>query len=93
MNSTNADTFQWQESTDGGVTFNNISNGPDYSGAQTATLNVIAVDLTQNNFQYRVLVSSTLTTCAAQISNAALLTIKVKSVITNRRITVRVKKN
>lgn len=93
VNSTNADMFQWQESTDGGVTFNNISNGPDYSGAQTATLNVIAVDLTQNNFQYRVLVSSTLTTCADQISNAALLTIKVKSVITNRRITVRVKKN
>ncbi|WKX77118.1 hypothetical protein [Zobellia laminariae] len=93
VNTTNADSFQWQVSTDGGVTFNDISDGPDYSGTQTTTLNVIAVDLTQNNFQYRVLVSSTLTTCADQISNAALLSIKVKSVITNRRITVRVKKN
>ena len=93
VNTTNADTFQWQVSIDGGVTFNDISNGPDYTGTQTETLNVIGVDLTQNNYQYRILASNAATSCDAQISNAALLTVQVKSVITNKRITYRVKLN
>jgi len=93
LNVGNADTFQWQVSSDGGGTFNSISDGVDYSGTQTATLTVNAVDLTKNNYQYRVLVSNSLTLCTPKISNSALLSVRVKSVITNRRITHRVKKN
>ncbi len=47
-----ANTYQWQVSTDGGATFNDIP------GATSATLNIPAVTIAMNNNQYHVVVSS-----------------------------------
>ena len=87
------DTYQWQLSTDGGTSFNNIADGSDYSGTQTATLTVNTPDINKNGYRFRVLVSRSGATCATVISNEAQLTLRVSSVITNRRITFRVNKN
>jgi gliding motility-associated-like protein len=48
-------TFQWQENSGGG--FFDISDGPLYSGTNTAQLTVNNVTLPQSSFQYRVIVS------------------------------------
>jgi len=85
------DSYQWQVSTDGGTVFNNISNGAEYSGTQSTTLTVKSVGLDKNGYRYRVLASKSGSNCPATFSSSALLTIKVKTVITNRKITNRVK--
>lgn len=46
-------TLQWQLSTDGGSTWNNVSNSAPYSGATTATLNITAATTSMNGAQYR----------------------------------------
>ena len=89
----NADTFQWQVSTNGGVSFSNISDGAEYSGTQTASLTLNTVEQNKNGYRYRVLVSNSTTVCTPVASNQALLTVQVRTVITNSRITYRVKKN
>ncbi len=71
-------TYQWQLSTDGGVTFNNITNGGVYSGALAATLNITGVTATLNNYRYRCNAS---TNCGTSISTAATLTITAPPVI------------
>ena len=88
-----ADTFQWQVSTNGGSSFSNISNGTQYSGAQSLNLTVSAVEIDKNGYLYRVLVSKSGSSCSQIPTSSALLTIKVKTVVTNKRITYRVKKN
>ncbi|MEJ1239936.1 PKD-like domain-containing protein [Chryseolinea sp. T2] len=66
-------TYQWQLSTDGGTTFNNISNGGVYSGVLTSTLNLAGAPYTYNTYQYRAVVNGT---CVAPVnSNAATLTV------------------
>ncbi|MEH6681983.1 MAG: PA14 domain-containing protein [Sediminicola sp.] len=87
----NVDTYQWQVSTNGGASFSNISNGPFYSGTQTQTLTVTAPGTDKDQFRFRVLVSNSIGACTAVPSNDALLSVSLKSVITNRRITYRVK--
>ncbi|MBC8770607.1 immunoglobulin domain-containing protein [Arenibacter sp. BSSL-BM3] len=91
--STNADIYQWQVSTDGGVIFNNIADGVAYAGTQTTTLTVKDVETIDNGHLFRILASKSGSSCSAVASTSALLTIQVKTVITNRRITYRVKKN
>lgn len=46
-------TYQWQVSTDNGVTFNNLSNGPN-----SPTLTLTNISALQNNFYYRSIASS-----------------------------------
>lgn len=92
-NTQNADTYQWQVSTNNGGSFTNISNGPEYSGTQTNTLTVIKPGIAKNNYQYRLLASNSNTPlCTPTISDIGLLNVRVATVITNRRITHRVKK-
>jgi hypothetical protein len=74
--------YQWQESTDGGTTFNNISNGGIYGGATSATLALTAATDGMNNNQYRVLVSTG--ACSAVTSNAATLTVEGTITISNQ---------
>lgn len=51
--------YQWQRSTDAGVTFANISNGGVFSTATTATLNLTAAaKATYNGNQFRCVVSA-----------------------------------
>ncbi|MBU2906560.1 hypothetical protein KO529_17310 [Arenibacter algicola] len=90
VTATNADTYQWQVSTDGGTVFNNISNGAEYAGTQSTALTVKTAGADKNGYRYRVLASKSGSSCPATASSSALLTVKVSTVITNRRITHRV---
>jgi hypothetical protein len=65
--------YQWQASADGGITWNNVSNGSVYSGANMATLNVS--DVTGLNARlYRCSVSTP--TCSALLTTVATLTVE-----------------
>ncbi|WP_291869749.1 GEVED domain-containing protein [Maribacter sp.] len=86
------DTYQWQVSTNGGASYSNLSNGGSYSGVTTANLTIGNVEINKTDTLYRVQASNSLVSCPL-VSIAALLTVKVRSVITNRRITHRVDKN
>jgi hypothetical protein len=69
--------YQWQLSTDGGVTYNNIG------GATNATLNLTGVTASMNGYLYRaVLNNATCTTPST--SNAAILTVQTLPVITSQ---------
>lgn len=89
----NADTYQWQLSTNGGVSYGNISDGPSYSGTTTASLSVLSPDLEENGYLYRVQLSNSGSGCPSIASNSATLTVIISSVVTNRRISYRVNKN
>jgi len=93
MTANNADRYQWQVSTDGGGSFIDITDGLEYSGTQTATLTVIAAEQDKSGHLYRTLVSNATTPCTAVPSSEVLLTVRVRTIITNRRITHRVNKN
>ncbi|MDE3743985.1 immunoglobulin domain-containing protein [Maribacter polysaccharolyticus] len=90
VTATNADTYQWQLSTDGGTVFNDISDGAEYTGTQSTALTVQSAGVDKNGYKYRVLASKSGSSCPATPSSSALLTVKVKTVIMNRRITYRV---
>jgi hypothetical protein len=72
-------TYLWQESTNGGGTWNNIANGGVYSGATTATLTLTGVTAGMNTNQYRCVVTGS---CPAINSNAAILTVNTAPAIT-----------
>ncbi|MGN6292865.1 MAG: reprolysin-like metallopeptidase [Chitinophagaceae bacterium] len=55
--------YQWQVSTNGGISYTSIANGGRYSGATTATLSISNVNSEMNNNVYR-----------AQLSNATCTT-------------------
>ncbi len=50
-------TYQWQVSTDGGVTWNNVGGG-GYSGAASATLTVVAPTSADLGYQYRAVITN-----------------------------------
>ncbi|WP_229793693.1 Ig-like domain-containing protein, partial [Salinimicrobium marinum] len=49
--------YQWQVSTDGGNTFNNLGNGANYSGVASNKLLLLTIPENFNSYQYRCLVS------------------------------------
>jgi len=74
-------TYQWQVSTDGGVTYTNLLNNPPYSGVTTNALTVTNVTTAMNNYRYRVIVSGT---CAPPAtSNAVTLVVATAPTITS----------
>lgn len=90
----NANTYQWQVSTDGGSIFTDLLDGPEYAGSSTSALTVLAPDIEKSGYLYRVIVSNSASvSCPDVISSGALLTISPRRVITNRRITYRVNPN
>jgi len=90
----NTDIYQWQVSTNGGASFNDLTNSVDYSGVQTTTLTIIKPNVDKNGFVFRVSVSNSGSiSCTPIVSNEVILTTLVNTVITNSRITYRVKKN
>ena len=89
---TNADTFQWQISTDGGTSWVDI-DGTSNPSALTDTLLINDVMVSQHGTLFRVLVSNSASSCAAVISDTATLSVGVYTVITNRTKTFRVNKN
>jgi len=49
-----AATFQWQESADGGTTWNNVTNSATYGGATTATLTITNPSQSLNGHLFRL---------------------------------------
>jgi len=76
--------FQWQVSTDGGVTWTNLTTG----GSYTATYTIAATTIGQNNSRYRVIVTNNcgLTTT----SSAAILTVNALPVVTAVALATRI---
>lgn len=93
VGTSNADTYQWQLSTNGGGSFSNVSDGMDYSGTQTASLTLNSVEIDKTGYIYRVQVSNAAGSCSSLISDEAVLTVKVNTIITNKRINYRINKS
>ncbi|SFR31631.1 Repeat domain-containing protein [Robiginitalea myxolifaciens] len=86
-----ANTFQWQVFD--GSSWNDISDGTEYSGTTTNTLQINVPREDKNGLNYRVLVGNLAYICGPVLSNTAQLNLQVTGVITNRRITYRVDPN
>ncbi|NVO19855.1 MAG: T9SS type A sorting domain-containing protein [Bacteroidetes bacterium] len=65
-------TYQWQQSTNGGTSYSNLTNGGVYSGVATNKLNLTSVPVTMNGYKFRCLVTGT---CSSVTSASALLTV------------------
>jgi len=89
--SSNTDSYQWQQFN--GSTWVDLTDSGIHSGTMTATLNITNASRSDNGNQYRVIASNSAFICSNDISNEVILTVNVSTVITNRRITYRVKKN
>ncbi len=73
--------YQWQESTDNGTTFHNITNGGVYSGANTGTLTITNPPVSMNGNIYHLLVSGT-APCPAVATNNVRLTVNALPTVT-----------
>jgi hypothetical protein len=74
-------TYQWQESTNGGTSWNNLANSAVYSGVNTVGLTVIANNTSFNGNRYRCVVGSSVCTNTAT-STSALLTVNMPPSVT-----------
>ncbi|NNG09650.1 MAG: cadherin-like domain-containing protein, partial [Arenibacter sp.] len=88
---TDTDTYQWQWFN--GVSWVDLSDGGLYSGTNTNTLTITNPTNAEDGYQYRVILGNTMYICTTITSNIAVISIRVNTVITNRRITYRVNKN
>ena len=77
-------TYQWQLSTDGGATFNNLSDGGVYAGTNNATLNITGAVSGMNNYQYQVIVGNSVFACGDITSDAVVLSVPNVSYIATR---------
>ncbi len=72
--------YQWQQSTDGGTTWTNISNGgtnPIYSGVITSNLSLANVPVSFNSYKFRCIITAS---CPPSVtSNTAILNIGTSS--------------
>ncbi len=91
VTATGADTYQWQVFN--GSIWVDLSDTGIYSGTTTNTLTLTNVTTAENANQYRVVLNNLSYVCINSISNIAIVTVQVSSVITNRKITHRVNKN
>ena len=81
VSSASAVSYQWQVSTDGGITYTNLSNAGVYSGVTLATLTITGATAVMNNYYYRCIPS---TICGSTNSNAGILTVNNSPVITTQ---------
>ena len=73
--------YQWEVSTNGGTSYTAIANGGVYSGATTNTLTITDITPSLNGHRYRLVVS--VPSCNSSVtSNAGLLTVNAKPVVT-----------
>ncbi|MBO0939507.1 hypothetical protein J2I47_23355 [Fibrella sp. HMF5335] len=80
VSATNATNYQWQSSPTGS-TWTNVSNGPVYSGATSATLTVLNPTGLNGTF-YRVIASETTEPASATSNGAATLTVNPLPTVT-----------
>lgn len=76
-------TYQWQVNPGSG--FTNVVNGPNYSGATTASLSLNAMTTAFNTYQYRCVVNDL---CTNIISSSALLTVNPTPTLTVNSSTI-----
>lgn len=74
--------YQWQLSTNGGTTWNNLSNVGPYSNVTTATLNISSVSASMSGFQYRVFLNKNGNSCGKYSNPATLTTWALPTIIT-----------
>ncbi len=75
-------TFQWQLSTDNGITWTNLTNTIVYSGVTTGTLQFSTITASMNNNMYRVFLNRAGNSCGLY-SNAGMMTVYAKPVVTS----------
>jgi hypothetical protein len=68
-----APTYQWQISTNGGLSWSNLSNNPPYSGVTTTSLIITGASSVLSGDQYRAVASNA---AGMATSNAATLTVR-----------------
>ncbi|WP_299248684.1 PA14 domain-containing protein [uncultured Aquimarina sp.] len=88
--------FQWQIRNSPSDPFTNLSNGgatPSYSGVNTETLTISGIPLSLNSAEFRVVFSNENTDCIQINSTIGNLSVRSRTVITNRRVTFRVQGN
>jgi subtilisin-like proprotein convertase family protein len=73
--------YQWQVSTNGGVTFFDLINGGIYNGVTSAILSIAVAPVSLNGYYYRVRVNGS-SACAPATSTSAVLTVNPVPVIT-----------
>ena len=76
-------TYQWELSTDGGISYSSIVNGGVYTGVTTATLNLTAVIAGMNSYHYRCIINACST---SMTSSPAILTVNLPVGITNNPV-------
>ena len=86
-----ADQYQWQFYN--GSSWVNLSDTGIYSGTSTNVLTITNPTPNENSTPYRLVVSNDAFVCGTTTSNTATLTLRVNTMITNRRVTYRVNKN
>lgn len=88
---TNTTNYQWQIFN--GVSWVDLTDTGVHSGTTTGTLVITDTTPSDNGNQYRVVLDNSAYVCNTTTSNIATLTFQVNAIITNRRITYKVKKN
>ncbi|WP_240622628.1 T9SS type B sorting domain-containing protein [Flavobacterium crocinum] len=71
----NADSFQWQFSSDGGTIWNALAESSVYTGTKTATLTIQKTGNTMNGYQYRVFLNRINNACGLTSANSVTLNI------------------
>lgn len=82
VTSPEADSFQWQLSTDAGVNWINLTNTGIYSGVNTSTLTISNVTAAMAGYTYRVFLNRTGNSCGLYSNAATLTTYALPSLVT-----------
>lgn len=80
VTASNAVSYQWQVSTNGGTTWTAITNAGVYSNATTQTLTITGALTSMNSYRYRCITTNT---CGTTNSNNAVLTVNAIPTITS----------
>ncbi|WP_335964664.1 hypothetical protein [Galbibacter sp. PAP.153] len=93
INAAHTTGYQWQLSTDGGITYANLTNDDTYANTNTNTLTIKEASFSMEGYIYKVVLKNTAYVCNPDnISTEAIIKVRVKNVITNRNKTYRVNK-
>src|SRR5690606_21122151 len=74
--------YQWTVSTNGGVSFSNVTNTGVYSGATTGTLNITGATPGMDGYRYRCVISGTCT--PSVITSSATMTLGALPMVTTQ---------
>ncbi|MBK8847785.1 MAG: T9SS type A sorting domain-containing protein [Bacteroidetes bacterium] len=74
-------TYQWQVSTNGGISYSNLGNIAPYSNVTNSTMDITAATVGLNNYRYRCVVTAG---GCSSTSNAAILSVGTTPTITSQ---------